>query len=571
MEPVEAPCTERYARWCERTASHVIGGLLLDFLSVFVYTLFMYGTGIVDLRKIAENQWKAKYQGNYGVYTIKITTDGKKTVKYSCSCPSDYSPCKHIHMIEEAIAKKIAADDKEENSGGIRLEDFIKNVSAEKLREFIITQAKYNTELNNAIMIEFSANAGNAKGNKYSKLIRTALASVPYDEDHYYKEEGLDIDALDQWIDKARNCVRSKQYNEAILICKAVIEEYSQWLYNIGKDASMIFSLEYQSVPFGIINDTTEHVDKKELFNYCLTEMKKKKYEETDFYDCFQRLLGNLAITVDPDAFIALQDKLLADVKDKSSYEAKTILQRKIDFYQRLGQKKKARDLIKENIQIESFRLEVVKEKIEKQNYKTAKKLINDFINDFVNSHGKDPEKYFNGTWLGLLLDIAQKEKDIPAVRKLSYRFIEDYFSKERYQIYKATFSPAEWADEREKLFLRYSGEKGFSNSAAEFLVAENEIERLLIYVEKHLYMDNLESYYKVFSSDYPEKTLEMFKKVIVPYATNTGRGYYEQILSLLKKMSQIKGGKQAASELVEDFRLQYKNRRAMIEVLSGF
>jgi hypothetical protein len=535
------------------------------------YTIFMYGTGIVELRKIEENQWKAKYQGNYGVYTIKITTDGKKTVKFSCSCPSDYYPCKHIPMIEEAIAKKMAAGEKEENSSGIRLEDFIGNVTAEKLREFIITQAKYNTELSNAILLEFSANARNVKGNKYSKLIRTTLTAVPYDEDDYYTEECLNIDALDQWIDKARSCLRTKQHDEAILICKAIIEEYSQWLYNVGEDVSQIFSSEYQSVPFDIINDTTEYVDKKELFNYCLAEMKKKKYEKTDFYYGFQQLFENLAVTVDPDAFIAMQDKLLANVRDKSSDEAENILQHKINFYQRLGQKKKAWDLIKENIQIESFLLEVVKKEIEKQNFKTAKKLINDFINDFITAHGQDPEKYFNGTWLGLLLDIAQKEKDIPAVRKLSYRFIEKYFSKERYQIYKATFSPAEWADEREKLFLRYSGERGFSNSAAEFLVAENEIERLLIYVEKHLYMDNLERYYKVFSSDYPEKTLEMFKKVIVPYATNTGRGYYEQILSLLKKMSQIKGGKKAASDLVEDFRFQYKNRRAMMEVLSGF
>jgi hypothetical protein len=528
----------------------------------------MYGTGIIDLRKIAENQWKAKYQGNYGVYTIKITTDGKKTLKYSCSCPSDYSPCKHIHMIEEAIAKKIAADDKEENSDGIRLEDFIGNVSAEKFREFIITQAKYNTEFHNAVLLEFSANAGNVKGNKYSKLIRTTLASVPHDEDDYYSEECLNIDALDQWIDKAKNCVRLKQYDEAILICKAIIEEYSQWLYNVGEDVSMIFSPEYQSVPFDIINDTTEHIDKKELFNYCLAEMEKKKYEKLDFYHGFQRLFGNLAITVDPDAFIALQDKLLADVEDKSSYEAETIQRRKIDFYLRLGQKKKAWDLIKENMQIESFRLKVVKRKIEKQNYKTAKKLINDFIN----AQGKDPENFFDRTWLELLLDIAQKENDIPAVRKLSYRFIEDYFKREHYQIYKASFSSAEWADEREKVFLHYSGKKHFSHSAAELLVEENEVERLLNYVEKYLSLDNLERYYKVFASNYPEKTLEMFKKVLIPYAdNNTGRSFYERILSLLKKMTKIKGGKKAASDLVADFRLHYKNRRAMMEVLSGF
>jgi hypothetical protein len=102
--------------------------------------------------------------------------------------------------------------------------------------------------------------------------------------------------------------------------------------------------------------------------------------------------------------------------------------------------------------------------------------------------------------------------------------------------------------------------------------VAENEIERLLNYVEKYLSIDDLERYYKVFASDYPEKTLEMFKEALIRYANNnTGRGYYEQILSLLKKMSKIEGGKKAASDLVADFRLQYKNRRAMMEVLRGF
>jgi len=527
----------------------------------------MYDTGIIELRKITVNQWRAKYQGNYGVYIIKITTDGKKTVEYSCSCPSDYYPCKHIHMIEEAITKKIAADKDEEKTGRLRLEDFIGNVSAEKLREFIIAQAKYNIELKNAVLLEFSANVGNIKGNKYSRLIQATLASVPHDEDDYYLDECLNIDVLDQWIDKAKNCVHLKQYDEAILICKAIIEEYSQWLYNVGENVSQIFSSEYQYAPFDIMNDVIEHIDKKKLYNYCLAEMKKKKYEETDFYYGFQQLFENLAAMINPDAFIAMQDKLFAVVKDKSSHEAETILRRKIDFYRRLGQNKKAWDIIKENMQIESFRLLVVKRKIKKQNFRTAKKLINDFIN----AQEKDPEIFFDSKWLGLLLDIAQKEKDIPTVRKLSYMFINDYFNKEHYKIYKATFSPVEWVDEREKLFLLYSGKKGFSSSAADFLAAENEIDRLVNYVDKYLYMSNLERYYELFASDYPEKTLEMFKRVLIPYATNTGRSYYEHICFLLKKMSRIKGGKKAVSDLVKDFRIQYKNRRAMMEILSEF
>jgi hypothetical protein len=286
-------------------------------------------------------------------------------------------------MIEKEKKKKIAENEKKGKPDGLQPKDFIGNVSAEKLREFIITQAKYNTELYNAVSLEFSSNAGNTKGNKYSKLIQKILASVDYDEyynDDYYNEGDLNIDALDQWLDKARKCADSKQYGEVILICKAIIEEYSQWLYNVGEDVSRNFSVEYQSLPYS-----------------------------------------------------------------------------------------------------------------------------------------------------------------------------------------------SEWVDEREKLFLRYSGKKHFGSSAANLLAAENEVERLLNYIEKYLSMNELERYYKVFTSDYPEKTLDLFKKVLVPYAANTGRDCYEHILSVLKKMSRIKGGKKAASDLAADFRIQYKNRRAMMEVLGGF
>ena len=105
----------------------------------------MYDVGIIELRKTAESEWKAKYQGNYGVYTIKITVNGSKTTNYSCSCPSDYYPCKHIPIIEKAIAKKIAANEEDVKKGGMKPEDFIKTVSVEKLRKFIITQAENNT------------------------------------------------------------------------------------------------------------------------------------------------------------------------------------------------------------------------------------------------------------------------------------------------------------------------------------------------------------------------------------------------------------------------------------------
>ena len=87
----------------------------------------------------------------------------------------------------------------------------------------------------------------------------------------------------------------------------------------------------------------------------------------------------------------------------------------------------------------------------------------------------------------------------------------------------------------------------------------------------KHLLADKLAVYHRDFASAYPEKTLELFRKVLIHRAENfTGRSHYEYILSFLKKMSKIKGGKRH-SDLIADFRIRYKNRRAMMEILDEF
>ena len=121
---------------------------------------------ILDLRETSANNWTAKYQGNYGVYTIRITNDGKRTTKFSCSCPSDNVPCKHIAMIEAAIAKRIAKSKKNAQAGTITAEELLKDVSLEELRDFMVRQAKYNSDIHNALLMEFAPRIGNKRGNE---------------------------------------------------------------------------------------------------------------------------------------------------------------------------------------------------------------------------------------------------------------------------------------------------------------------------------------------------------------------------------------------------------------------
>ncbi len=45
---------------------------------------------IITLQEISDNNWSAKYQGNYGIYTIKIKIEDNEIDTFSCSFPSDY-------------------------------------------------------------------------------------------------------------------------------------------------------------------------------------------------------------------------------------------------------------------------------------------------------------------------------------------------------------------------------------------------------------------------------------------------------------------------------------------------
>ena len=524
---------------------------------------------VFDLREISPNNWQAKYHGNYGIYNIKVTIDGTKKSKFSCSCPSDYYPCKHIPMVEEAIRERIKkSEENDKKNTGINVDELLKNISVDELRGFIGKKIKYDTELKKSFLLEFShllkTNDSECE-NPYSSIISDALEEIDFDyEDYYYNDCDIEIDVLDQWFDKARENVKQKNYREAILICKACIEEYAEWFSKVDSNVKDYIEESYSSDSFEILSEiiAQTNVYSKELFDYCKSEMNKEKYdyyEKSEFHD----LLAQLAETVNPDEFLMIQDNLLKEVSDKSSLEAKRILQRKINFYNETGSSEKAWEIIENNIQIADFRKHIVDKYIFEKRFHEAKKLINDFLSS--NSSG------YNRDWYKLLLRIAEKENDIPAIRQVSYIFIDSSFDEDYCRIYKSTFSEKEWLEQVDILLKHYNKNKSYFNrSVADLLVFENRKEQLFDYLKKFLTLELLETYHTHLPS--AEQTIALFRKNIDKYANdNTGRNFYEYIARLFEKMLKVEGGKQAVIEMISNYKTLYKNRKAMIEIMNGF
>jgi len=532
---------------------------------------------VIDLQEIAPDSWKAKYRGNYGIYTIKIKKDGNKTIDFSCTCPSDYYPCKHIRIIEDAIRERIAKKMEQGNKQEKTIEQLLKDVSQNKLYDFVVKQAQYNPQLKNEILLEFAQEMDKNNANStinYNQILSEALAEVYFDhEDIGYYDYGYDdcieIDVLNQWLNKARNYVDMGNPNEALAICKACIEEYAEWYEEQEDYIAEWVSYEYQEGPFDILNKiiNMQEIDKNALQEYCKAEMLKPKYKHAHIYDSFNNLFLKLSSMLGSDDYIALQDKLLKELGNNDSYEAEQLMKQKIGFYRNSNQPDKAWEVIKSNLQIESFRKEWVKKLIEENNLKEAKQLIREF---FIKNEKED--RYF-GAWYEISLQIAQKENNISEIRAISYQFIKSQFKEKYYAIYKSTFVKEVWAEEVEKLMKHYEKKyqpNWFNDSIADVLKTEKQKERLMNYIEKYLSVDCLENYYSCFSSSFPEKTLALFKKAIDKYAqNNTGRDHYERIVKLFKKMLPIEGGKELVSEMITQYRMLYKNRKAMMEIIN--
>ena len=526
---------------------------------------------IIDLQEVSPNLWRAKYQGNYGVYTVKVKTDGQTTEEFFCSCPSNYYPCKHIPIIEREIEKRIAESKRNAGSDELTIEQLLKEASHKELCDFIVRQAQYNPEFKNTIVLEFAHKAKNETINNYSLIIRKALEPVKFNfNDLDYDYSSLEIDVLDRWLDKAQSYIENNNPQEAVLICKACIEEFASWHDKQG-DIIEYVDEDYQIKPFKILIKTLtlQGADNKALFDYCKSEMAKPIYQNKEMNNGFNKLFLKLSACLGSNDFIILQDQLLKSLDDKNSSEARRILQRKVDFYQSSGQPDKARKVMEENLQIEIFRKQLTQELIAEKRFSEAKKLINEFI-----STQKD-NFWGNTSWYDWKLQIAQEENDTPTIRSISYQYIEKEYRPEYVEIYKSTFSPEEWPDEREKLIRQYEkviSPKRFNASIADLLFAEKQDEKLLEYIKKRFSLDNLEKYHSCFSIAFPEKTLALYRQAIDVFVRdNKARSHYEYILSLFDQMVKIEGGKKTVKAMVTEYQATYKTRRVMIELFTDF
>jgi len=129
----------------------------------------------------------------------------------------------------------------------------------------------------------------------------------------------------------------------------------------------------------------------------------------------------------------------------------------------------------------------------------------------------------------------------------------------------KSQYNEEVWTEVREEIFSNLP-----PHTNPEHLFYEEGLHRrLLEYLINMPGLYKMQAYLDVLKDHYPEELLEKYRAEVESMAKrSSNRARYQEIVSILRTMKTIDGGKEVVENICDNWKVVYKNRRAMMDEL---
>lgn len=174
----------------------------------------------------------------------------------------------------------------------------------------------------------------------------------------------------------------------------------------------------------------------------------------------------------------------------------------------------------------------------------------------------------------GLVSEYSEKKKKIYLLQGNRNAYVEQLWqlvleheagNLEFYRELKMQYTEEEWIVKREEIFKRIP-----AYAHVERLYKEEKLyDRLLAYVMNSPGLYALQEYERILEKEYPEQILVKYMDEVNKMAIYTSdRKRYAYLVSILRKMQNVKGGVGLVERIVAEWKVKYKNRPAMMDEL---
>jgi len=530
---------------------------------------------VTELSEISNGEYEANVSGTEE-YTVYLEIKNDTIVAHNCNCPYDMGPvCKHIvasifylKQDELNLNHQNASLPKKRKSKTVaqQLKELLGKVSHQDLKEFILEQSKIDKQFRNLFLSSFAHLNQDQSKKFYQKQIKSIVNSAT---DRHGFIDWHEIKYLEQGIvpliNVAEKHFENKNYINAIYICAALMEEMTE---------AIQFSDDSNGVIGGIIDSSYEMLHditssditsaiKTELFNYCIEAFKKRLFDGWDWH------IGILHI-----AYELINDEKEADIILKcldtvnGEYEKERSQSLKLKIITEYKDKDEVQKYIDKHITNSSIRNIEIAKAVESNAFEKAIQYCKEGI--------KYDEKDKPGLvkdWYNWLLKIAQTRNDSSKIIEYArYLFIDNFHpEQDYYQLLKQQIKLDEWNDFLEEIIKEITPKGGwkYNELVRKIFINEKWWDRLFLLLKQNLSLQNIESNETYLSKDYSQELIELYSDRIIKYVEKyVGRNHYQKTCRYLRRMKKL-GGSKKVEELINRFRKEYPQRRALLDELN--
>jgi uncharacterized Zn finger protein len=543
---------------------------------------------VQDLEEIETGKWTAQVEGTR-IYEVGLSISDDMITDYNCTCPYDLGPvCKHqvavLYAIQERLSTVVATNRGEKGSKREKgktvkqkpktvaeeVDEVLETMSQEEIIDLVRSYALRNREFRIILLAQSTPRSEGDSKSAYRELVKESLRSG-MDRHGFidYWSGRRAVRGVEELLNKAVKLVEASKVGQAIIIFQAVIEELVPALQfaddsngDIGGAIEQAFEEFYKC-----IEKIQDPIIGKDLFYYCLTEAKRKQYEEWDWKWNFLQMAGGLISSGEQEReLFAILDKVLR-AKQSSEftdrYDQEQATQIKLEVIRKRGNEKDVNQFINDNIHHTPILRLAIEQAFANKDFKRVIELAKQGIK-------QDTERRYPGLvneWLDWLLKVAQREKNEEGIREYASLLFLKTGDFAYYQKLKKTYSETTWPDQVEKLVKQLRREASI-DTLAQVFIREKEWQRLLDLVREHRSFETLEYYHRYLAPHFPKELIEMYEKTSKELlARSTGRAAYQDVCRMLRRMKKLGAGDRVG-QLVKEFSEQYKKRPALLEEL---
>lgn len=414
----------------------------------------------------------------------------------------------------------------------VSVSEILEHSDIKDLHQFIIDYAGKDAEFRQPFNAKFNPSKISTTDKKsYAAMVSAAFKNNPLTtrcryrnwNDYGFDSEGVRED-LQLLLDKVAWFIQSENFDEAILICQAMIKTIpDEWenQFDHDGDVQVMYDGAIDRLQEMLEQDVLTKIQKENLFEWYNQESRNKKHEYVGLNTSLESLQNYFTDTPQ------MLDKTLLNIDEKinnaaSDYEKEDAVLNKIAVLQKTNRQAEAAVEIDRYIDLKGIRELHLKTLMEQKKYAEAVALIKKGVQiEIANRHPG-----YVLSWQEKLFDIYLSQNDAKQALALAEGlFYNNHRDKRKYYDYIKKHSPENnWPQTVERLLSKMDNSFwGFNTFKADIFIEHKMWDRLFALCSKGG-TEHLEHYEKYLKPVYVKELFAAFHKYVQQQAAITDK-----------------------------------------------